>query len=77
MKCWVSLELWRFRAEWNLGRFLAVREFDWTSAQPTGWHIQRLVGSAHPTGRGLVQKGEVGDLMIGDSANLVPRDPIF
>ena len=34
MKCWVSLELRRFRAEWNIGHFLAVREFSWTSAQP-------------------------------------------
>ena len=34
MKCWVSLELWYFHAEWNIGRFPAVREFSWTSAQP-------------------------------------------
>ena len=35
MKCWVSLELRRFRAEWNLGRFLAVREFSWIPLNPT------------------------------------------
>ncbi len=78
MKCWGSLELRRFRAEWNIGHFLAVREFSWTSAQPNlyGLTYSKAGGQCPPYRERISAKRRSGDLMIGDSANLVPRDPI-